>query len=168
MNTTEFFDAQLYFASLCTCNSFAREHGFRPCTCSGIQSLQGPLDRFRKDNAFFCIDDVNDGQMYQGKGGGFYKKRTFTVFIMHRYAFGNESDRMAKLAICRQLFRQIATRLLLDSKKLLSDQVYMAVDNILSREFGQYFMNGCTGLYFMIDIEEPVDLKYNPAEWTDE
>lgn len=168
MNTTEFFDAQLYFASLCICNKLAKAHGFKPCTCSGIESLQGPLEKFRKEKAFFCIDDVNDGQMYQGKGGGFYKKRTFTVFIMHRYTFNDESDRQAKLSICRQLFRQIATRLLLDSKKLLSDQVYMAADNILSREFGQYFMSGCTGLYFMIDIEEPVSLVYNPDEWTDE
>lgn len=168
MNTTEFFDAQLYFASLCLSNKLAREHGFKPCSCSGIESLQGPLEKFKKEKAFFCIDDVNDGQMYQGKGGGFYKKRTFTIFIMHRYTFNDESDRQTKLSICRQLFRQIATRLLLDSKKLLSDQVYLAADNILSREFGQYFLNGCTGLYFMIDIEEPVSLVYNPDEWTDE
>lgn len=165
MNTTEFFDAELYFASLCVSNKLAKEHGFKPCTCSGIQSLQGPLERFRTTNAFFCIDDVNDGQMFQGRGGGWYKRRTFTVFIMHRYTFGDEADRLAKLGLCRQLFRQVATRLLVDSKTLRSELIYLGVDNIMSRELGQYFLNGCTGLYFMINVEEPVDLKYNPAEW---
>ncbi len=168
MDTRDFFDAQGYFESLCLSNKLAKKHGFFPCTCSGIESLQGPLEKFRKENAFFCIDDVNDGRMYQGTGGGYYKKRTFTVFIMHRHAFNNESDRQAKLSICRQLFRQIASRLLLDSRKLLSDQIYMAAGNILSRELGQYFLNGCTGLYFMIDIEEPVSLVYDPDEWSDE
>lgn len=168
MNTTEFFDAELYFASLCVSNKLAKANGFKPCTCSGIQSLEGPLEKYRNTNAFFCIDDVNDGQLYQGKGGGWYKKRTFTVFIMHRYTFNNEEDRLAKLALCRQLFRQTATRMLVDAKKLRSDLVYLGVENIMCRELGQYFLNGCTGLYFMIDVEEPVNLTYNPEEWTDE
>lgn len=167
MNTSDFFDAERYFTSLCDNNKLATEHGFKPCTCSGIQSLQGPLEKYRTANAFFCIDDVNDGQMYQGKGGGWYKKRTFTVFIMHRYAFGDEADRQAKLAVCRRLFRQTATRLLVDAKKLRSDLIYLGVENIMCRELGQYFINGCTGLYFMIDVDEPVNLKYNPDEWTD-
>lgn len=165
MNTTEFFDAELYFASLCVSNKLAKEHGFRPCTCSGIQSLQGPLERFRTTNAFFCIDDVNDGQMFQGRGGGWYKRRTFTVFIMHRFTFGDEVDRRAKLSLCRQLFRQVVTRMLVDSKTLRSELIYLGVEDIRCRELGQYFLNGCTGLYFLVNVEEPVDLKYNPAEW---
>lgn len=167
MNTVEFFNAEDYFKSLCSTNRLAKEHNFLTCTCSGIQSLEGPLEKYRTTNAFFCVDDVNDGQMYQGKGGGWYKRRTFTVFIMHRYKFGDEADRVAKLALCRQLFRQIATRLLVDSKKLRSDLIYLGVENILCRELGQYFLNGCTGLYFMIDVEEPVNLLYNPDEWTE-
>ncbi len=165
MNTTEFFDAEEYFKGINSKNRLSKRHGFYFCTSSGIESLQGPLEKFKKEKAFFCIDDVNDGQMYQGKGGGYYKRRTLTVFLMHRYSFNDENDRLAKLKICRQLFRQISTRLLKDSKKLKSDLIYLGADNILSREFGQYFMNGCTGLYFMVDVEEPVDLKYNPDEW---
>lgn len=166
MDATTFFDAESYFTSLCESNRLAAAHGFMPCTCSGINTLQGPLDRFKSTNAFFCIDDTNDGQMYMGRGGGWYKKRTFTVFIMHRYRFNDEVDRIDKLAICRQLFRQLATRMLIDSKRMENDLVYLGIGDILCRELGQYFMNGCTGLYFMIDVEEPVDLKYNPDEWT--
>ena len=165
MNAKEFFDAEAYFTGLCRKNRMARELGFFPCSCSGIESLQGPLDNFREGKAFFVIDDVNEGKMYQGRGGGFYKKRTFTIFLLHRHEFGNEADRLAKLAICRQLFSQISARMLLDSRKLKSDLTYLGIDNILCRELGKYFLNGCTGLYFMIDVEEPVDLVYDPEEW---
>lgn len=165
MNTVDFFSAEDYFNNLLAKNRLAADAGFIFCTCSGIESLQGPLDMFRKKSAFFCLDDVNDGRMYQARGGGFYKKRTLTVFIMHRHKFNDEDDRLAKLAICRNLFRQVSSRLLVDSKKLRSDLIYLNAGNILCREFGQYFMNGCTGLYFMVDVEEPVDLKFNGDEW---
>ena len=35
------------------------------------------------------------------------------------------------------------------------------------RELGQYFINGCTGLYFMVDVSEPTNLCYNEQEWTE-
>lgn len=135
------------------------------CTCSGIESLQGPLDRFRNDRAFFCLDDTNDGALFQGKGGGWYKKRTFTVFILRRYTFRDEADRAAQLAICRNLFRQVMSRMIVDADGLQDELVYLHTDNVVSRELGQYFMNGCTGLYFMIDVSEPVNLKFDESEW---
>jgi hypothetical protein len=41
----------------------------------------------------------------------------------------------------------------------------MAVDEIRSRELGGQFLNGCTGLYFMVALDEPTDLQYNQDEW---
>ena len=55
--------------------------------------------------------------------------------------------------------------MIVDSKRMSNELIYLQTDNILSRELGQYFMNGCTGLYFMIDVSEPVDLKFDSAEW---
>ena len=85
MDAVRFFDSEKYFSSVCAANRLAADNGFRFCTCSGIESLQGPLDRFKTDSAFFCLDDTNDGALVRGRGGGWYKKRTFTVFILHRY-----------------------------------------------------------------------------------
>lgn len=165
MDARSFFDSEKYFSGLCRRNRLANESGFRFCTCSGIESLQGPLDRFKSDKAFFCLDDTNDGQMFQGRGGGFYKKRTFTVFIMHRYTFRDEAARAQALGLCRDLFRQIMSRMLIDADDMRNELVYLHTDNVMSRELGQYFMSGCTGLYFMIDVSEPVDLKYDKDEW---
>ncbi len=166
MDAKNLFDGETYFSGLCSANRFAVGHGFRFCTCSGIETLQGPLQKFRDTNAFFCFDDTNDGSMFQGKNGGWFKKRTFTVFIMHRYELKRETTRVEALAICRELFRQICSRMIVDSDSLDNDLIYLHTENILSRELGQYFLNGCTGLYFMIDVSEPVDLKFDESEWT--
>ncbi len=165
MNAKEYFNAEEYFSSLCNNNVLASEHGFRFCTCSGIESLQGPLDEFRTANAFFCLDDTNEGQLYRGRSGGWYKRRTFTLFIMHRYTYGDETDRVTKLGICRVLLRQLLSRMIIDADDKQNELVYLHTESVLSREFGQYFMNGCTGLYFLIDVDEPVDLKYVEEEW---
>lgn len=166
MDAKELFNIEAYFADMCTRNRLAADNGFRFCTCSGIETLQGPLDRFKRDNAFFCIDDTNDGAMFLGRGGGWYKKRTFTVFILHRYTFRDESDRAEKLGLCRRLFRQVMSRIIIDADDLQNELIYLHTDNVMSRELGQYFMNGCTGLYFMLDVSEPVDLRFDAEEWT--
>ncbi len=165
MNAREFFKAEEYFGSLCAANRLAVSNSFRFCTCSGIESLEGPLDRFKTDSAFFCLDDTNDGQLFRGAGGGWFKRRTFTVFFLHRYTFDDEADRAAKLAICRDLFRQVISRMIVDADRMENELVYLHTENVMARELGQYFMNGCTGLYFMIDVSEPVNLVFDPDEW---
>ncbi len=165
MDAKNLFDAEEYFAGLCASNKLAAASGFKFCTCSGIESLQGPLELFSTDKAFFCVDDTNDALLFQGKSGGWYKKRVFTVFLMHRYDFGLEPSRKAALAICRKLYFQIVSRLIVDAESLENELVYLRTDNVHSRELGQYFLNGCTGLYFMTEVSEPVDLTFDESEW---
>lgn len=167
MDATTLFDSEKYFAALCAGNRLARANGFKFCTCSGIESLQGPLERFRRDNAFFCLDDTNDGQLFRGENGGWFKRRTFTLFLLHRHTFGDETDRAAKLSLCRRLFSQIMSKMIIDADDLSNELIYLHTENVMSREFGQYFLNGCTGLYFMIDVSEPVNLIFDRAEWYD-
>jgi hypothetical protein len=144
----------------------ARKSGFYPCACSGIDSLEELLENFRKQPSFFAVDDTNDG-VTERRSGGFFKKRTFTVFLLHRYEFGNMADRERALSVCRELFRQIHSRLLVDKEKFDNNLIYMNTDNVFSRELGQYFINGCTGLYFMFDVSEPLDLIFDKDEWED-
>lgn len=165
MDALSYFDSEDYFSKLCQENRLAVDAKFHFCTCSGIQSLQGPLDRFRTANAFFCIDDTNDGALFQGKGGGWFKKRTFTVFLLHRYSLRDETARMSAMSICRKLFNQIMSRLIVDADDMKKDMIFLHTGNVMSRELGQYFLNGCTGLYFMIDVSEPVNLIYRTDEW---
>lgn len=165
MDAKNLFDAEAYFRDMAERNRLARENDFRFCTCSGIESLQGPIEMFTDAPAFFCLDDTNDGVMFRGRSGGWFLKRTFTVFVMKRYDFNDEPSRIAALAVCRRLMQQVASRMIVDAADMSNELVYLHVDNILSRELGQYFLNGCTGLYFMIDVSEPVNLTYDTDEW---
>lgn len=60
---------------------------------------------------------------------------------------------------------QLLSKLIVDAEDLENELVYLDTANVMCRELGQYFLNGCTGLYFMIDISEPVDLVYASEEW---
>lgn len=164
MDAVNLFDAIGYFKNMCSRNRLAKAHNFYPCICSGINSLEEVLENFRRQSAFFAVDDTNDG-VTERRSGGYFKKRTFTIFIMKRYTFNDMEDRQRALDICRQLARQIHSRMLLDGEDLTNDLIYLNTDNVYSRELGEYFINGCTGLYFMIDVSEPIDLSYNADEW---
>ncbi len=164
MDAVNLFDAIGYFKNMCSGNRLAKAHNFYPCVCSGINSLEEVLENFRRQSAFFAVDDTNDG-VTERRSGGYFKKRTFTIFIMKRYTFNDMEDRQRALDICRQLARQVHSRMLLDGEDLTNDLIYLNTDNVYSRELGEYFINGCTGLYFMIDVSEPIDLSYNADEW---
>lgn len=44
---------------------------------------------------------------------------------------------------------------------------YLQVDRVYSTELPRMFMSGMTGLYFMVYNDEPIDLSYDAAEWTE-
>lgn len=165
MNAKQLFDYIGYFETLWQSNKLAQTENFKFCTCSGIETLQGPLQQFRTANAFFCVDDTNDGATFRGRNGGWFKKRTVTVFLMHRYNIKSMETYTAALDKCRTLFRQLLTRMLVDEDALSNEMVYLRTESVLSRELGQYFLNGCTGLYFMVEVAEPIDLTFDATEW---
>ena len=129
-----------------------------------MNSLEEVLGGFRKQSAFFAVDDTNDG-VTERRSGGFFKKRTFTIFLMKRHEFNNMADRQSALDICRQLYRQVHSKLLKDRENMNNELIYLNTDNVYSRELGEYFISGCTGLYFMIDVSEPINLMYDEGEW---
>lgn len=165
MNDRQLFDYIEYFRGLWEHNKLAQNNDFVFCTCSGIETLQGPLQKFRTAQAFFCVDDTNDGITFRGTNGGWFKRRTITVFLMHRYNIKKMSDYQDALSLCRELFQQLYSRMLIDEDALSNDMVYLRTENILSRELGRYFLNGCTGLYFMVEVSEPIDLTYDENQW---
>lgn len=165
MDANNLFDAIGYFKDLCSKNKLAVANNFFPCVCSGINTLEDVMTNFRSQSAFLCVDDTNDGATEQ-TSGGYFKKRTFTVFLLKQYKLNDMADRQKSLDVCRQLYRQIHSRMIIDKENLNNELVYLNTENILSREFGEFFMSGCTGLYFMTDVSEPINLQYNSDEWS--
>lgn len=164
MGTNNLFDAISYFKGMASKNKLAKVLGFYPCTCSGMNSLEDVLANFRTKSAFLAVDDTNDG-VTERRSGGFFKKRTFTIFLLNKYRYDDMADRQQSLDVCRQIYRQIHSRLLVDKERMSNSLVYLNVDNIYTRELGEYFISGCTGLYFMVEVSEPINLMYDELEW---
>lgn len=164
MNTTGFFDFKGYIYGLVERNKLAREQGFVPCSCSGIGYLEGVLGLMRKEKAFVCISDTSEESTAR-HGGAWFARRVFTTFVLARYDTRRTEDYNAKMGLCRELFRQLHSHFILDEARLQSELCYLDVDGIRSRELGGQFLNGCTGLYFMVAMDEPTDLQFNANEW---
>lgn len=158
------FDIIEYYKDLAKKNKLAKSNKFFACQCSGISSLEDVLANLQTQHSFIAVDDTNDGS-YEMLSGGYFKKRTVTVFIISRYDFGDMNDRKKSLNLCRSIFKQFISKMIKDSNKLEQQQVFVDTSRVFSRELGAYFIDGCTGLYFMVDISQPEELIYNVEEW---
>lgn len=158
------FDFHAYIATLTRSNLLARREGFLPCTCSGLGYLEGMLQQMRTTRAWVCTSDVCDESTAR-HGGAWFRRRVFTVFIVRRHDPRHDTDHIRQMNTCRELFRQFHTRFIHDEEQLRSRLCYLGVDDVRSRELGGEFLAGATGLYFMIAVDEPVNLCYDPGGW---
>lgn len=165
MNPISPFDFQDYIFRLARQNRLARQLGYHPCLCSGMTSLEGVLESLQVHDRFILVDDTTDGHVEQLRSGGYFTTRVCTVFIMARYDYGDTRQRLDRLTECRHLFRQLHSRMILDEEAPDNELAYLDVGSIRYRDLGQYTADGLTGLYFMVTLREPTDLRYRPDEW---
>lgn len=169
METNNTFNAYDYFKKLAETNKLAQANNFKACFCSGPEGINDVMQEFRKYANFIMIDDTTSQNTYS-KGVTFFDKNVYTVFILASYTFDDMRDREEKLNLCRRIFRQIHSRLIYDKISMLyGDSLeYLDVSSIYSKELPRYSMNGVTGLYFMLNNDEPVDLTFNADEWQED
>lgn len=159
------FPALDYFTQLAASNRLADEHGFYPCLCSGPDSIEGIVQGFKRYQNFVMVDDTTSQQTF-GNGVGFFRRDVYTVFILAHYKQDDMTDREAKLDLCRRIFRQFHSRMLHDRDMLGDDRLtFLNLNSVYSTELPRYSYSGVTGLYFMIQNEQPIDLCYDQKEW---
>lgn len=161
------FDFHTYLRRLTRANLSARAGGYVAASCSGIESLQGVVDELQSAEGLVLSDDTATGQTVREGGGGWFCRRTFTVFLLRRHTFQDEGARRAAMDEVREIARQFQSRFLKDRDALAAALVFLRVEQMPLTEIPGYFAHGCAGLYFMVTVEEPVSLVYNAAEWDD-
>ena len=158
------FDALHYFETLAKKNRLCVEQGFKPVFCSGPDSIEGIIQNFQKTANFVCIDDTTDQNLYS-EGVSYFKRRVYTVFVIAQYRWDDMEDREAKLNLCRKVFKQFVKRMIWDRAQREDDETtFLNVEKIYSKEFGRYSMNGVTGLYFMVENDEPESMEYEDEQ----
>ena len=153
------FDALEYFKTLGKKNRLCKQHGFKPVFCSGPDSIEGVMQEFQKTANFIMIDDTTDQNLYS-EGVSYFKRRVYTVFVLASYKWDDMKDREDKLNLCRKIFQQFVRRMIWDRARHENEDE----DDEYSKEFGRYTMNGVTGLYFMVENDEPESMEYEDDE----
>ena len=164
--TEKTFDSIAYFTKLCEENMTCKKNHFVATTCSGPDSVQGVLQQFRKAANFIMVSDTVDSNTHSA-GEGFFERNVYTVWILAAYKRDDMQDREVKLNRCRDIFRQFISRMLHDKyKEEFEGQLeFLDLTRIYSSELGRYSLNGVTGLYFMLNSDEPIDLQYDDNLW---
>jgi hypothetical protein len=134
---------------------------YRFCKVSGVSALEEVLANFKREKYFFAVDDSQDGVTFRGAGGGYFERRPYTVFILGKAEYGKMDQREAVLTEAKSIYRNILTRLIKD--KLTIKVIDM--ETIRFFEVPPAFAFGCSGLYFIFTVENPVNLVYDAAEW---
>jgi hypothetical protein len=168
MVTENLFDLFSYIKEIGEKNKLAVDKNFKTVFCSGPESIQGIIQQFTKTGNFIMVDDTTAQNTFSS-GVTFFKKDVYTVFILSGYRWDDMKDREEKMNLCRRIFRQIHSKMLHDKEQMTYGDMleYLEVDKIYSNEIGRYAMNGVTGLYFMIQNVQPIELEYDDAEWKD-
>ena len=161
------FDFQDYIFHLVRQNRLAVKAGFHPCLGAGMGQMQDVLRSMQDHSCFVMLDDTTDGRVELTRAGGFFTTRVLTVFILARFDFDNSAQRLQKLNMCRQLFRQLHSRMLRDSLAFRDEKVFLEAGDIRYKELPGYFADGLTGLFFMITLREPTSLTYEDSEWNE-
>lgn len=136
------------------------------CRSTGLNHLEDLISKMTKYNNFTVVDDSDDGATIRG-GGGYFNRRSVIVYILKKYDFRSQEDRETKLNECREIYRKFVSRLLKDSGEL-PELAYLNKVRIPYHEVPGYFVAGTTGLYFIVTIDEPVDLQFDPSDWDEQ
>ncbi len=157
------WDAAAFFENLTASNRLAQAEGFTFCRVSGLDGFEEAVNQAQTQTAFVCVSDLADGytELYNTPR----TRRVKTVFLAMRHAAEDMTARQECMEVMRELFRQFASRLILEKVKLEQNCIYLD-PRITFTEIDRYFFNGAAGAFFQIAVDVFTDLRLNPDEWT--
>jgi hypothetical protein len=158
------FDAHNCFERICSTDKIASVGEYKFCRVSGISYMEEMIRKFKTAKAYFCIDDTEDGNLFQS-GGGYMEWRQYTVFLLKKFPFGNMDVQHEVLNECRRIYRQIMKKPIRDRRLLANEMTCPVIERIPFYEIPGYFISGCTGLYFSISVDIPTELCYDGNGW---
>lgn len=135
------------------------------CQSTGIGNLEQLLDKWQKYQNFTVVDDSDDGVTIR-RGGGFFNRRSVVVYILKKYNYKSQEDRSEKLNEVREIYSKFLSRLIRDSNNI-AELAYLDKSRIPYHDVPGYFSVGTTGLYFILTLDEPIDLGFMDNDWDD-
>ena len=103
-------------------------------------TLESVIKNARTANAFFCIDDSEDGQIMPF-AGGFAERKVYFVWILQKYTKNKQAEALNQ---CRDIYRDLVSRIIHDRDNFLSGLTYVS-DRFPFWEMQSLIFPDCTG-----------------------
>ena len=129
---------------------------------SGITELEEVLANRKRKSNFIAIDINEDGTTIQGEGRGYFERRPYTIFLCS-YAGNSLTDRHNKLAELRSIYRSFITKIIKD--RSTNQLLLINTKRIPFYELPGSFADGFVGIYFILTVDNQINLVYDPTEW---
>jgi hypothetical protein len=133
------------------------------CRVTGLNNLEDILANLTTSKAFLAVDDTDDGATIQ-IGGAYFNRRTVVVYILKKYDFKSQADREDKTNETRAIQNKLLAKLIKDSSEI-DDLTYLQKSRFPYHEVPGMFAAGTTGVYFILTLDEPVNLVYDGNDW---
>lgn len=157
------FDPVTYFNTLNnTCVLTKDKYKFS--RISGLAELEEVLQNRKRSKYFTAVQDSEEGATVRGGGRGYFDRRPATVFLCAIGKQGDMTVRETLIAELREVYRAFLSKIIKDK----SDNGLMSIDTTRFPffEIPGFFADGCVGIYFMMNADNPVDLSYDASQWT--
>lgn len=153
-----------FFKTLCETNRFALQYGFRFCTVTDLDGFEQALHSMQNTANFVCLAETEAG--YTDINNSPHTRRVKTIYFAMRHALDDMDARRECIRVMNELFRQFASRLILERTRLENNRIYLD-PRITFNEIDQFFFSGCACCYFQIATDTYTDLRFNPDEWNE-
>ena len=160
----EQFKALEYFQDIK--NRLKLLEGFEFCRISSKETMEELLDNARSKEAFFCIDDTEDGQTLPS-AGGYVERRVYVVWILKKYrSRGTQAmqDLHGTMELCREIYRDILSKIISDKGTGSAGLTYVS-DRFPFYEVPLMLFPEVAGIYFMLTVDIPICLVMKPESW---
>lgn len=164
------FNFEKYIKRVTEANLLARQNSFVFATCSGIEAIEEYVQKMTKVSNFVLLDEVTTGETVRNSGG-WYKRRTFVVFIISRVKqFNDQKEREKRMNMLRELQRQLHTRFIHDGHEMRESEhgTCLEAEMVPYAEMGSYALGGVTGLYITVNVDDPTDLVFEAERWNED
>jgi len=155
------FDPVSYFQALTLSHTTTKDKYFFT-QITGISELEGIIANRKRHNYFVAVDNTEDGSTIQGQGRGFFERRPTTVFICG-FAGDDPDRRNLLLEELRGIYRDFVTKLIKD--KSSNPLMLINTERIPFFEIPSSFADGIIGIYFIVTVDNQINLVYDANKW---
>ncbi len=136
---------------------------YKFCRSTGINNLEEVLSNMTSTQAFLVVEDTNSGETIR-PNAGYYDRRSIVVYILKKYNIKNQIERETYLSEIRLIRKKILAKLIKDSGSD-PDLQFLDKKRIPYREVPGQWIAGTCGLYFVITLDESVNLIYDEDDY---